>query len=261
MTASAILSQEKKLGFLYRLTFPNGKSYIGITKRTVKQRFVEHVNFAKSGKSGSAVHYAINKFGSDEVIVETLASAEWASLKLLEVEAIAEQNTRPPFGYNLTKGGDGVAGFDEVTRAKMGAANVGRKPSQETRDKISASGKGRKASDQARKNISIGRTGLVFNTSHRENLSEARKLFIANNPPVRFSDETKARMSAAKTGLSHTDATREKIRALNIGKKLSTETRTKQSKAISAKWANPEWREKNLLARRGKRDEILFLTA
>lgn len=255
MTAEAILAPVNKLGFLYKLTFPNGKAYIGITNRTVEQRFAEHVIFSKSGKSGCAVHHAIHKFGADSVVVETLASAEWEMLKILEVAAIADQNTRPPCGYNLTRGGDGVAGFDDVTRAKMGAANIGRTPTQETRAKLSAIGKGRKASLQARKNISSGRMGLVFNALHRENLSAARKLYVANNPPVVISAETRARMSAVKTGLSHTDATREKLRALNVGKKLSADTRLKQSQATAAKWADPEWKAKTLASRIEKRQQ------
>lgn len=232
----SILSSIGGPGFLYRLTFPNGKAYIGITKRTVARRFAEHVNFAKSGKSGSAVHHAINKFGRASVLVETLASADWESLKSMEIAMIAQHNTRPPYGYNLTKGGDGVTGFDALTRVKMGAANVGRIPTQETREKLSSAGKGRKASQQARENISRGKTGVKFSDAHKENLSAARKAHVANSPAVVMSAETRARMSAVKTGLTHSDETRAKLRALNTGKTLSAETRAKQSASIAAHW-------------------------
>ena len=253
MTASGILQPEKSHGFLYRLTFPNGKAYIGITKRTVDQRFSEHVSFAKSEKSGSAVHHAIRKFGVASVKVETIDSADWDSLKLMEIAAISSQNTRPPCGYNLTKGGDGVAGFDATTRAKMGAANVGRSPTKETRLKISAANKGRKASQKARENTSAGRMGMVFSAAHKESLSAARKRYVSSNPAVVMSDATRARMAAVKTGLSHTAETREKLRAINTGKTLSIETRKKQSEANAAQWADPEWREKTLKSRLEKR--------
>lgn len=138
-------------GCLYRLTFPNGKAYVGITGRTAAVRFAEHVTYSRIGKNKVAVHLAIAKYGAANVIVETLAeNSDWGKLQALEVQAIATYNTRPPYGYNLTRGGDGVVGFDEITRAKMGAANIGKLASAETRAKLSASGKGRKRSDATR---------------------------------------------------------------------------------------------------------------
>ena len=253
MTATGILQPEKSHGFLYRLTFPNGKAYIGITNRTVSQRFSEHVALSKSGKRGSAIHHAIRKFGESSVQVETLGSADWDSLKLMEISAISGQNTRPPYGYNLTKGGDGVVGFDAITRAKMGAANIGRIPTEAVRLKISEAQKGRKASQKARENISTARVGMVFSAAHKDSLSAARNRYVANNPAAVMSDATRARMAAVKTGLSHTAETREKLRAINTGKTLSIETRKKQSEANAAQWADPEWREKTLKSRLEKR--------
>lgn len=92
-------------GCLYRLNFPNGKSYIGITTKTADKRFAEHVRYASGRKSKFAVHLAIARYGANAVQVTTLSVAEVGYLKELEVRAIVAFNARPPYGYNLTRGG------------------------------------------------------------------------------------------------------------------------------------------------------------
>lgn len=52
------------MGILYKLTFPNGKSYIGITTESLSRRVQRHVNYARAGKS-YALSSAIRKYGED----------------------------------------------------------------------------------------------------------------------------------------------------------------------------------------------------
>ena len=130
------------MGALYRLDFPSGKSYIGITAGEVSRRFTQHVSSSLAPKQ--AVHKAIAKYTPEAVRVTTLALAnDWAYLCLLEKKAIATFETfSREKGYNLTKGGDGFKGFHTPeAKAKISAAS--RNCSEATRAKLSAAGKGR----------------------------------------------------------------------------------------------------------------------
>lgn len=224
-------------GVLYMLTFPNGKSYIGITRRTAESRFAEHVAFARSGRKKYAVHAAIEKYGPESVIVKSLASADWAYLKEVEVRAIAAFGTLAPSGYNLTQGGEGVVGFGDETRAKMGAANKGRKPSAETLAKLSAASTGRGHSPEVRAKISSVRMGMKFSEEHRKRLSEARRAVVASGRYI-LTPEGRARISAAsasKVGVTRSAETRAKLSAASKGKKLPTEVRAKISAAMKGR--------------------------
>ena len=225
------------LGILYMLTFPNGKSYIGITRRTAEARFCEHVAFASSGRRKFAVHSAIQKFGAESVTVKSLASANWQYLKELEVRAIAAFGTLAPSGYNLTQGGEGVVGFTDETRAKMGAANKGRKPSAETLAKLSAASAGRSHSPEARAKISSARTGMKFSEEHRRRLSEARQAVVASGRDI-LTPEGRARISAAsasKVGVPRSAETRAKLSAAGVGKKMPAEVKAKISAAMKGR--------------------------
>lgn len=125
------------MGCLYQLIFPNGKSYIGITNKTAKQRFGEHCrnsvagiteyqNGSLSKKAISDLQYgfdnfshltrptllgnAIREFGKDNVIVRTLVIAnDMEFLKELEIKAIKRYRTLDSYdgystGYNMSKG-------------------------------------------------------------------------------------------------------------------------------------------------------------
>jgi len=96
---------------LYKLDFPGGKSYIGITSACAEDRFEKHVRQAETAKSQYAVHRAIRKYGKSNVSVNTMVIAgDWEYLCDLEMKAIEKYNTKQPHGYNMTAGGEGVIG-------------------------------------------------------------------------------------------------------------------------------------------------------
>jgi len=102
------------MGCLYSIEFPNGKRYIGITTHaTAEQRFLTHViNLRRSKGRAGALYSALRKYGTQSVVLDTLASGidDWELLCLAEQEAINVFGTLAPGGYNLTVGGDGVVG-------------------------------------------------------------------------------------------------------------------------------------------------------
>jgi len=110
------------MGCLYRLTFPNGKAYIGITTRTAEIRFKRHVDYSRNARR-SAVHHAILKYGAENVVVETLVIADDLNyLRELEKRAVQKFGTLKPGGYNLTGGGEDSHFWAAETLAKATAS-------------------------------------------------------------------------------------------------------------------------------------------
>lgn len=90
---------------LYKLDFPNNKSYIGITSKIAEERFKAHC--WKSSKK-NPVQHAIHKYGKENIKLTVLITVDdWELLCLAEKEAIEKFNTFTPNGYNLTLGGEG----------------------------------------------------------------------------------------------------------------------------------------------------------
>jgi group I intron endonuclease len=122
----------------------NGKRYIGITSQEPEKRWLNGYGYSGYLRFGRA----IKKYGWDafkHIILYENLSEEQA--KDFEVALINEFQTQDEnLGYNMTRGGEGVAGFhhtDEsrkkMSEAKRGAnhPNYGRHLSESTREKIS----------------------------------------------------------------------------------------------------------------------------
>jgi len=109
---------------LYKMTSPEGKSYIGITTGKLINRMHRHRVSANTG-SPYAIHCAIRKYSFKAFTVEVLSEeVDLKKLNILEAEAILEHNTLSPNGYNLTTGGDGVRGPHAAKRARDMWANL-----------------------------------------------------------------------------------------------------------------------------------------
>ncbi len=116
------------MGCLYKLTSPSGKSYIGITSKSIEARWKAHRYSANKGTATAAgleceaLYNAIRKYGSESFHVELLTvSSDWDTLCQLEREAIITEHTFTPEGYNLTIGGEGSPGaiVSDETRKKQ----------------------------------------------------------------------------------------------------------------------------------------------
>lgn len=178
------------MGCLYRIVFPNGKSYIGMTISVPEKRFNEHRYHARIGTK-LLIYAAMRAHGLSVVKFEILAIANNRKyLEILERSAINVFGTRAPRGYNLTNGGDG---------APLGNLfNLGKKRSPESRAKMSVAKKGKllavavcaaravsmignkrnlgkKASAETRKKQSDSHKNKIFSITHRVNISLAAK--------------------------------------------------------------------------------------
>lgn len=235
------------MGALYRVTAPSGKAYIGISSKTTEQRWKKHVEHALGKRTSGALYAAMRKYGSDNFKVETLVIADdWEYLCDLEKKAIHAYNTKAPFGYNVTDGGEGVLGprSDEV-KARISIAQKKRFENPEQRAllaqyaaKSSEITKARHAAQRVdglapweqKKRKNTLRNG---SPEHRALVSERTKAAMSK-------PEVKAKLAASVARMATNPEWRAKISKSKTGKKLgpkSDATKLKQSEAMKAAWA------------------------
>ena len=165
---------------IYKHTFENGKSYIGLTKIGMKNRLNQHISGAKR-KCKTAFHRALRKYNfnvESEVldVCETLDEA-----KELEKYYIKLFNTfsedKESMGYNQTRGGDycgiGSTGYTWdilykdnpeklfARRKLQSKIHKGKKIQQETKDKIKKSVQNLYNNEKYIEKMSI-KTGVTF---------------------------------------------------------------------------------------------------
>ena len=159
------------MGFIYCLTFPNKKQYIGQTTRTVEQRISEH---KMSSNKCRLLKNAVNKYKNFEV--ETLLEIENDKLDHWERHYIKELNTISPNGYNLTDGGEGSIPCEE-TREKMRKSHANRVVHEYWRQQISKGLMGHKHSDETKEKIRQARINnpIVPSEENRRKINEKIK--------------------------------------------------------------------------------------
>ncbi len=93
--------------FIYKITNKiNGKSYIGQTIRSIRERWENHKTTAKYLKRDTYLYKAIRKYGLENFTIEEIDGANSLSeLNYKEFIAIHKNNTLAPNGYNLKEGG------------------------------------------------------------------------------------------------------------------------------------------------------------
>jgi group I intron endonuclease len=124
------------VGYIYKYTSPNGKSYIGQTRQGIKRR----ADWSGKGYRQSSYFFnAINKYGFKNFTLEILHTVKSNSLNILieqlnelEVVEISLNNTTYPNGYNIQAGGN-CGAVSEYTREKIRQKLLGKKHTPERR--------------------------------------------------------------------------------------------------------------------------------
>lgn len=163
-------------GVAYKLTFPNGKVYIGITRGTLSRRIKCHISYARSGKH-FALSAAIRKYGEDSFTSEIVGTGTWDELTSIEVLLIAQYKSLGSGGYNMTGGGEGSLGVPvaESVKAKISRALAGRKLSDEHRQRVGAAQLGKVIQPETREKMSASALGRVISDDQRNKVSAALK--------------------------------------------------------------------------------------
>jgi group I intron endonuclease len=176
----------------------NQKEYIGLTKRSLEQRWKQHVqesNRENSWEWNTPLGNAIKKYGKNEFdvfILEYCKSEE--ELKQKEIQLIEERKSLVKFGgYNLTQGGDGRLGFklSEETKRKISIGNKGKTYTEESLQRMRVAAKkrsvgklspmqGKKHTEEAKLKIVSHLIGRKQSEETRRKRSESMKAFIQN---------------------------------------------------------------------------------
>ncbi len=189
------------MGCVYKLTFPSGREYVGITRHSVATRIKSHVKNASS-RSRMLVGRALNKYWPDVNHVVLHKSDDWTVLQQLEREEIKHHDTLHPNGYNFTGGGEGVPNLCEKSEAKR------------------------------RRNISKGLTGKTLTQEHRRNLSLSHIGLPGNRKGKKVTEETKLRMSRAAK--KRWEVGREEIMSI----RTTDEYKKALSEGVKRSWLN-----------------------
>ena len=110
------------MGFIYKITSPSNKPYVGQTKRKVpEKRWKQHCQEAVRGNSHCiAIANAIRKYGAENMKFEVIEECRDDMLNEREHYWIEKLKSLSPNGYNLRSGG-GVNELCEESRAKISA--------------------------------------------------------------------------------------------------------------------------------------------
>jgi group I intron endonuclease len=113
-------------GRIYVITnLLNQKKYVGLTTKSLKERFQAHLN--KAIIERSAVQRAIKKYGKENFIIEELDIAH-SKEELYKKEEfwISKLNTFLGYGYNLTNGGGGITEMSQEIKDKISKSKTGK---------------------------------------------------------------------------------------------------------------------------------------
>jgi group I intron endonuclease len=161
------------MGYIYIITSPNGKSYIGQTTRPIEKRLKEHE--AGKSKNSRRIYNAIKKHGWENFVIDWYECPD-EDLNFDEELMVEVIGTLSPNGYNLREGGGSRGKVSEETRQKNSEATkgvnhpmYGKKHSDESKQKNRKSNLGKKDSDETKqkkreaalgeKNHNFGKTG------------------------------------------------------------------------------------------------------
>jgi len=122
------------MGYIYMLTSPSGKSYIGQTTKTVEERFRQH---QQKNNRCVAIYNAIQYHGWD-AFEKNWYEVPDGDLNKHEELMIEVLGTLSPDGYNLREGG-GSNKPSEETKQKIRETHIGMTHTEESKQKMSES--------------------------------------------------------------------------------------------------------------------------
>lgn len=138
------------MGYIYILTSPSGKRYVGQTTRPIKERLEAHQQKTSGCR---AICNAIQKYGWENIVKIWY---EVPDEDLNDHEKLLEETlgTLAPKGYNLREGGGSRGKLSEETKQKMSEVRLGVSKSEETKRKMSEAQIGKTLSEEIKRKIS-----------------------------------------------------------------------------------------------------------
>lgn len=182
--------------YVYLHKFPNGKYYVGITRQEPKKRWANGLGYPEDCQE--LMFRAIKKYGWEniehQILHSGLTEIEAKELEIYYITEIYHSNERA-HGYNRTKGGDGVLGFQHSKASKLQISKSLKKAWQN--DDL------KKRMSQKHAGSNNGNYGKKLSKEQRQILSECAKQRTGDKNPFygkHHSAESKQKMSKSHTG-------------------------------------------------------------
>ena len=179
------------IGYIYKIVFPNGKHYIGLTTRPLKYRYQQHKNCAKDITNTQVLYNALRKYDMVDMFelveVDTAETVDELCEKEIEYIQIYNSYYNNEHGYNMTLGGEGCNGYVFTDEDKQKMSERGKQrfiDNPEERQKCSESQKKYHA-DNPEARIQHGeklKKHYEDNPDARQKCSESHKKYHADNP-------------------------------------------------------------------------------
>jgi hypothetical protein len=266
-------------GSIYKIVFPNGKHYIGLTTTSLEQRTKEHKCCAKNGDT-KCLYKALRKYDMVDTfeLIEIDTADTLEELCEKEIGYIIEYNSyyMNGNGYNMTYGGEGVTGYVYTDEDKRKMSEMCKKywENHEARKKQSEKKKtyfennpeaGKEQGErikqhyeyhpEARQQASEKSTKQWENSEAREQMSEIKKKYFENSEAreqmsermKNYNEEHPEKGKAHSEKMKqHYENPEEREKMSEIKKKYfeNPEAIKKCSEAQKKRFENPEARQK-----------------
>ena len=177
-----------KKGSIYKMTFPDGRLYIGATTAPLQKRFGEHLSASKNPTAKTKIAQALRSTDPKDVKVEKIDFFENLEEAEFQERHYIEKFQTVSTGLNTAPGGNGVDGYQrtEEDRKRISVAQKER-----FRDPVQREISSEKTKEWIRNNPekSQERTARALETArkpeNRQRASEKTKEVIRNNPEIR----------------------------------------------------------------------------
>ncbi len=255
-----ILTTSKNAFYVYVVTDPSGKQYVGMTKN-YKGRWSSHLLNASRTKTSRAtigLYSMIQKYGKEKISFRVVAVFQTREEGFrVEQELIRKWGTLSPNGYNLQSGGVHFESSEPLIKhlkstwtneRKKKASETftgernpqfGKKATPELRKQLSESHKGIIRSNEWCHNLSEALIGRKFSIEHRKHISEAKKGKTQTEEHKEKNSQANLGEKNHMFGKHHTEKTKALLRQINLGRTQSEETKKKIGLAgISRKHTN-----------------------
>ena len=179
------ITENEIYGFIYCISFPNGKKYIGQTTKLVEERIKEHIIVSKTDAQ-YLLSKAIRKYGKDSLNYDIIDKAyDRDEINQLEILNIIYYNSHylKGHGYNMTDGGEGVKGYIHTEESKIIMSNKSKEyfSNSSIRDAKSKEVKKYFENPENKKRLSDQLTSYYDkNPEARDNISKRMTLYFSN---------------------------------------------------------------------------------
>jgi len=249
-------------GYIYKIQFPNGKNYIGLTTSSLEKRKNEHKYSAKRGDT-RCLYNALRKYDMEDTfeLIEIDTADTLDELCENEKTYIKEYNSyyMNGNGYNMTYGGEGTNGYVFTEEDNQKNSEKRKKYFQEHPEEFQRMKEMRKQqldNPEMRKQMTesmkkhwenpeaTARQSEITKQHHNDHpetrlrQSESRKTTFENNPEIRERQSEKMK----KMYKDNPEARKKNSEAVKKHWENNSEAKERFSETSKKQWENPEAR-------------------